>query len=222
MAAGYFEGGESAVERAALEWLEQAPAPALYASDSDHRSAVETYVPVNDEHGGILQRSRQSRVFPRTRPHDECVYYVWQSVPGKDIREGLESVCKKVTRIGHSSSAVQMWVAADGTVLDPNWIPAEGIGDLRMRITGKGTLQMLSDSFNGAPYGNMTRCRARSTRQREDRRQSSKRNCARNFRQAHQRRGVRYLPAGRPIRNDTQRTRRKALSKGRSMPILSC
>ena len=45
-------GGESAVERAALEWLEQAPAPALYASDSDHRSAVETYVPVNDEHGG--------------------------------------------------------------------------------------------------------------------------------------------------------------------------
>jgi CRISPR-associated protein Csb2 len=73
MAAAHFETGADPAERAALEWLEAAPAPALRASDADERTSVRAYVPVNDDHGGILRRVRQERAFPRVRPHDDCV-----------------------------------------------------------------------------------------------------------------------------------------------------
>lgn len=149
LAAGHFEGGEAAGEREALEWLESAPLPSLYASEADDRSAVEAYVPVNDQHGGVLQRPRQARAFPRTRPHEECVYFIWDCEPEAEIRAGLESVCRKVTRIGHSSSAVQMWVARPGEEPAPNWIPGDGLQETRMRVASTGTLRMLEDNFNG-------------------------------------------------------------------------
>lgn len=149
MAAGHFEGGEAAGERAALEWLEAAPAPALRASDADERTIVRAYVPVNDEHSGILRRARQDRAFPRTRPREECVYFIWNGEPGAEIRAALEGLCEKVTRIGHSSSAVQMWVAPEGQEPSPNWIPGEGFQDARMRVTEGGTLRSLEAAFNG-------------------------------------------------------------------------
>jgi CRISPR-associated protein Csb2 len=149
MAAGHFEGGEAAGERAALEWIEAAPAPALRASDADERSIVRAYVPVNDDHGGILRRARQDRAFPRTRPREECVYFVWNGEPSMEIRAALERLCRKVTRIGHSSSAVQMWVVAEGQEPAPNWLPGEGLQDSRMRVTEGGTLRSLEVAFNG-------------------------------------------------------------------------
>jgi CRISPR-associated protein Csb2 len=149
MAAGHFEGGEAAGERAALEWLEAAPAPALRASDADERTIVRAYVPVNDDHGGILRRARQDRAFPRTRPHEECVYFIWDGEPGVEIRSALERLCRKVTRIGHSSSAVQMWVAPEGQEITPNWIPGDGLRESRMRVTESGTLRSLEAAFNG-------------------------------------------------------------------------
>jgi CRISPR-associated protein Csb2 len=149
MAAGHFENGEVPEERAALEWLEAAPAPALRASDADERTTVRAYVPVNDDHGGILGRARQDRAFPRTRPREECAYFIWDGEPGAEIRLALERLCRKVTRIGHSSSAVQMWVAAEGQEPVPNWIPGEGLEDARMRVTERGTLRLLEAAFNG-------------------------------------------------------------------------
>jgi CRISPR-associated protein Csb2 len=149
MTAGYFEGGEGVGERAALEWLEGAPAPSMYASDADERSSVRVYVPANDEHGGILRRVRQDRSFPCARPHEECVYFIWSCEPSAEVREALVNLCRKVTRIGHSSSAVQMWVVPEGQEPSPNWIPGDAVTGERMRVTESGTLQMLEAAFNG-------------------------------------------------------------------------
>jgi CRISPR-associated protein Csb2 len=150
MAAAHFEGDSEPSERAALEWLEAAEPPSMCASDADERSLVRTYVPVNDEHNGIFRRGRQDRAFPRARPHDDSVYFIWNAVPPAGIRAALELVCAKVTRVGHSSSAVQMWVVSEGQEPDPNWHPASGAGDLRVRIAGAGTLRSLERDFNGA------------------------------------------------------------------------
>lgn len=46
--AAWAEAGGDAAERAALEWLEALPPPAIAASDADARRAVTVFVPVND------------------------------------------------------------------------------------------------------------------------------------------------------------------------------
>jgi CRISPR-associated protein Csb2 len=148
MAAAHFESESDSAERIALEWLEAAEPPCMRASDADERTAVRTYVPVNDEHKGIFGRPRQDRAFPRARPHDECVYFIWDAAPPAEIRGALESVCAKVTRVGHSSSAVQMWVVPQGQEPKANWLPTPGSGDLRLRVTGAGTLRSLEKDFN--------------------------------------------------------------------------
>ncbi len=148
MAAAHFETGADPVERAALEWLEAAFPPALRASDADERSIVRAFVPVNDVHGGISQRPRQDRVFPRTRPHDDCVYLIWKAEPTTETRAALGRVCAKVTRVGHSMSAVQMWLVPEGEEPTANWLPSATGPDVRLRVVATGTLRSLEDAFN--------------------------------------------------------------------------
>lgn len=148
LAAAYFESGGGSVERAALEWLEAAGAPGLYASGAHERSTVRAYVPVNDGHGGIEKRPRQDRAFPRVRPHEDCVYLVWEAEPAPEVREALAQLCAKVTRVGHSMSAVQMWLVERGEEPEPNWTP-EAMGEMRIRVASRGTLGMLEAAFNG-------------------------------------------------------------------------
>lgn len=148
MAAAHFETGSDPMERRALEWLEGRLPPALRASDAFERSTVRTYVPVNDEQGGITGRPRQDRTFPKVRPDDECVYFIWDGNPAPEIRAALGQVCNKVTRVGHSSSAVQMWVVADGEEPEPNWIPAVGADGVRLRVAAAGTLRYLEAAMN--------------------------------------------------------------------------
>jgi len=148
MAAAYFETRGDENEREALEWLEQAGAPALSASGDQPRSFVETYVPVNDKHGGIVARSRQSRSFPATRPDRDLVYLIWNSEAPQHLRGALERLCGKVTRIGHSSSLVQMWVADDAATLDAEWQPGDGPFEHQMRVAERGTLAYLEKVFN--------------------------------------------------------------------------
>ena len=148
MAAAHFECGADPAERAALEWLEAAGAPAMRASDADERSTVRAYVPVNDVHGGILQRPRQDRAFPRARPHEEYVHLFWKGTPAAELRSALDRLCGKVTRVGHSSSAVQMWVVPDGHESVPNWLPGESYQDTRLRVPAPGTLRSLEHAFN--------------------------------------------------------------------------
>jgi CRISPR-associated protein Csb2 len=150
MAAAHFETGGDLLERKALEWLEREPAPQFFASEAQHRSIVESYVPVNDHHGGVLRRQKQARGFPRVRPDEDSVYLFWDSEPEIPIRESIERLCAKVTRIGHSSSLAQMWISDAGTAREANWIPDEAKTSERLRVVERGFLEYLEKSFNSA------------------------------------------------------------------------
>lgn len=148
MAATHFETRGNEEERKALEWLETAGAPSINASDGNARSFVETYVPVNDKHGGIVGRSRQPRSFPTVRPDRPFVYLIWDSKVPEHLRDGLQRLCGKVTRIGHSSSLVQMWVVDDAATIEPEWQPSNDAFERQMRVAEPGTLAYLERAFN--------------------------------------------------------------------------
>lgn len=173
MAAAYFQTG-GAKEREALEWLENLnQAPAIKAPEMVERIVVTQFVPVNprleDEKKartkerkdgkrppppvqsapGII-RTRQPRTFARAWLEHDTVFMVWADTnPDESINAALKSLCSKVTRIGHSSSLVQMWVARPGEVGKPNWLPDEDRAVLKLRIATPGTLQELERRYNG-------------------------------------------------------------------------
>jgi CRISPR-associated protein Csb2 len=118
LVAAHWQSGGGDEERQALLWLEQQPTPALLASEADHRPPVTAYVPVNDRPtgSGLLQsapltRNKQPRTFPRVRPHCDTIYLLWETADDCPHLAALQALCAKVTRIGHSSSLVQAWVA---------------------------------------------------------------------------------------------------------------
>jgi CRISPR-associated protein Csb2 len=151
MAATYFETQGDEYEREALEWLEQASAPSVSASDHEPRSFVETYVPVNDKldaAAGSALRARQPRSFATTRPERDCVYLTWSAEVPQHLRAALERLCSKVTRIGHSSSLVQMWLAGEAEEPDAEWRPQDVNSEGQMRIAQPGTLGYLRKEFN--------------------------------------------------------------------------
>jgi CRISPR-associated protein Csb2 len=172
LAAGHYHTGEDAAEREVLLWLEnlQDP-PHLYAPEALQRAVVTQFVPVNprleDEKKqrtkekkdgkrpppplqsaeGII-RTRQPRTFTRAWLTEDTVYLMW---PGVDLPESLgaacASLCGKVTRIGHSSSMVQITVVADGSLPPPNWLPDEAHSTQQLRLASAGTLDLLEASF---------------------------------------------------------------------------
>ena len=160
MAATFFETGEDPDERAALEWLEGLGSPALWASDAAPRTVVTHFVPVNDNAKPVKKnkaltplqsagvgRDRQPRTFPRVRPYDENVYLLWPEAELPERQKpSLERLCSKVTRIGHSSSLVQMWVE-DTPPTEDYWEPAD-FGEMRLRAFGEGTLGYLEEMAN--------------------------------------------------------------------------
>ncbi len=159
MAAAMFETGEDNDERESLLWLEDQGSPGLKASGADFRNAVVHYVPVNDTGGPLkknkpltplqsasIGRDRQPRTFPRVRPNEDVLFLVWpDSNPSDKQRQNLQSICAKVTRIGHSSSLVQMWVEETPPVC--NLIPSD-LGDVRLRVASSGTLRYLESMAN--------------------------------------------------------------------------
>lgn len=84
---------------------------------------------------GVLpeHRSRQPRQFPVAIPHDPQVYFVWPEPPSPEVRVGLESLCSKVVRIGHSASLVQAWV--DDAPPEPNLIPTPAVDQHSLRVS---------------------------------------------------------------------------------------
>jgi len=149
MAATYFETRGSQDERAVLEWLEAAGAPSIKAGNGYPRFDVKTYVPVNDEKYTLpLSRTRQSRSFPTMRLDDPFVYLKWTAAIPKHLQGALERLCNKVTRIGHSSSLVHMWVAEEVASVGVEWQPTNEFSGLRMRIAEPGTLAYLERAFN--------------------------------------------------------------------------
>lgn len=176
LSAAYFEteDGDKAAERAALEWLEELPPPALDASESEKRDVVTHYVPINDsaisgrkkvmelvaaakielaqlKDAGLSQlpefRGRQPRAFPVAIPHRPVIHLIWpDTAPPEPHRHALSALCRKVTHVGHSASFVQMWV--EDAPPEPEWVPNEGLAVHRLRVPGKGRLTYLEARCN--------------------------------------------------------------------------
>jgi CRISPR-associated protein Csb2 len=129
----------------------------MNSPDARPRRVVRHFVPVNDKAGpskAMLQtapiaRDRQPRTFARSWLEDDYVWLIWPNAePSDSIREALATLCSKVTRIGHSSSMVQMWVDDSPQARVPNWIPDENAAVARLRIAMPGTLADLEWCFN--------------------------------------------------------------------------
>lgn len=129
LVASHFETGAEPREREALLWLQslekdgEPAAPCIVAPEAVQRAVVTHYVPVNDRPGpskAMLQsvpltRERRPRTFARAWLADDIVHMVWlDAEPTEMVRDALDALCAKVTRIGHSSSLVQMWIALYG------------------------------------------------------------------------------------------------------------
>jgi hypothetical protein len=165
LAAAWFETGEDVAEGDVLRWLEGLPPPAIAASDASRRTAVHSYVPVNDDGHKVgnpktalamlkkeglaylpQHRSRQPRGFPVAVPHDPTVRLVWQG----DLHgrcDALAVLAAKVTHVGHSASLVQAWVEPDCDV-QVTWEPAAGPAALRLRVPSAGRLDRLAWRYN--------------------------------------------------------------------------
>ena len=96
---------------------------------------------------GVLpeNRSPQPRQFPVVIPHDPTVYLVWSDTPSPEVRDGLESLCGKVIRVGHSASLVQAWV--EDSPPEPNLVPTDAVAQRSMRVSGPGRLEHLTAQY---------------------------------------------------------------------------
>lgn len=165
LAAAFFETGEDPDEGRALEWLHTLPDPQLWLPRRSglRRRVLTVYVPVNDRAEGTallqsvpLARSKQPRTFPTVWVGDQPCFLHWPAAPESDIhRPALARLCAKVTRIGHSASLVQMWVAdalpasEDGF---EGWFPTDGddsdLAPLQLRRIHAGpSLDRLRETF---------------------------------------------------------------------------
>jgi len=168
MAAAHFVTGSDPGEREALLWLESLPPPGLRVPGKIPRAVVTHYVPVNDkpvwkkdpakpqqkpppslQSGPGIMRVRQERTFARAWLDDEPVYLVWpDAIAEPPVAAALQSLCAKVTRIGHSTSLVQMWVARPDEVSELTWVPDDERAELQLRVPGPGTLEDLERRYN--------------------------------------------------------------------------
>ncbi len=159
MVAAHYQTGAKPEERAALLWLEKLPEPPeIFAPEAELCRIVTQYVPVNDKagpskafmHSLPLTRDRQPRTFARASLASETVVLHWpKAEPAPAVRAGLEALCGRVTRIGHSTSLVQMWLGdalPDGLQL---WRPDGERASQMLRVPREGTLAELERSFNG-------------------------------------------------------------------------
>lgn len=150
LAASFFEGGQDPEERAALEWLEAQAAPEIEAGAAWERKGQTPYVPVNDDHGGIVSRSKQDRNFPSLRLDCEMVYLRYSAEPPSEIRQALVRIAGRVTRIGHSSSLAQVTLV-DRPEFRPMLEP-KPYGAKRLRIARPGYLRYLESVFNAEEF----------------------------------------------------------------------
>jgi CRISPR-associated protein Csb2 len=158
LAAAHFLTGEEPAEREALEWIENLPtAPSIVAGEAIARAIVTQYVPVNDKAGPSktllqsipLTRDRQPRSFARAFLDSDTVYLSWPEIdPPEAVRRALESLSAKVTRIGHSSSLVQMWLATANEVGEANWVPDDDRAELYLRVATPRTLDDLERRYH--------------------------------------------------------------------------
>lgn len=190
MAAAWFETGEDEAEGQALRWLETLGDPELVLPCCDRvfsRTVSDCYVPVNDVADPFDQpdkkkpakifmplqsvnigRNRQPRTFPSVWVGDSPCYLHWPSAKAKEVerhRSALEQLCGKVTRIGHSSSLVRMWVEDEvsSSTTTVTWVPDDGLAEWQARRVSEGTLDLLDRLFNRRDRGQYQRISDRIT-----------------------------------------------------------
>jgi CRISPR-associated protein Csb2 len=107
---------------------------------------------VADAIGTIPQfRSKQPRTFPSVYVGEAPCFLHWPDVPDAELQQhkpALAKLCAEVTRIGHSSSLVRMWLAEEPELNGERWIPDDGLANLHLRHFSEGTLAMLERQFN--------------------------------------------------------------------------
>jgi len=178
LAAAHFQTGSDPDERKALLWLQGLErdgdpiAPTVVAHAALQRDVVTRFVPVNprlvDEKKaranerkkdkkpppplqsapGII-RTRQPRTFARAWLEDDTVYLTWPDVQVVEHHDSLARLCAKVTRIGHSTSLVQMWLAEADEPGAATWVPEDARAEIHLRLAPSGTLEYLERQFNG-------------------------------------------------------------------------
>jgi len=174
LAAAHFEDAASdQAEREALLWLEGLRDPSLMLPDQKFvRSCEKAFVPVNDDYsphhknpstGKIsfftrptslpLKRRHAERTYPRVRIGDEPVHLLWREADATKVdqhRPALERLVRRVTRIGHSSSLVQMWLADPAALDKPTFEPDPDWPEYRLRQVRSGALESFEVAFNAA------------------------------------------------------------------------
>lgn len=157
LAAAHFEMDGDAekkrAEREALEWLATLSPPDLVVPNHTARDVLTVYVPVNDGLSGetVPWRSRQPRVFPRVYVGNEPVRFIWNVDPQlySTYLESLKSICRHVTRVGHSSSLV--WVRIEDHTVNPavTHTSDQLHGEYSLRLAHAGAVSKLEQAYNG-------------------------------------------------------------------------
>lgn len=74
-------------------------------------------------------RSGQARAYPSVTPTEPRVTYVWPTGTNDNVVRALDSICARVSRLGHSSSLVSCRTVHDYP--SPNYVPSDGSQVLR-------------------------------------------------------------------------------------------
>lgn len=90
------------------------------------------------------RRTRQVRTFPVAVPGRISLSFAWHAEPRTEMRAGLEALCARVTRLGHSSSLVRCSVTDQS--VEPTLVP-EADGEWVLRVVGEGQLARLEAEF---------------------------------------------------------------------------
>ncbi|MCA9189140.1 MAG: type I-U CRISPR-associated protein Csb2 [Pirellulaceae bacterium] len=152
-------------EGRALRWLETLGDPELSTGkDTGERSDVEMYVPVNDkldlspmtmQSAPALTRDRKARTIPRSWVGNAPCYLRWECEASEQRThlEALDRLCSKVTRIGHSSSLVRMWVSNSIENEDAleRFVPTTSLSDWHARTASSGFLNVLIERYGEGP-----------------------------------------------------------------------
>lgn len=175
LAAAWFKTSEDAAEGEALRWLETLGDPQLHlpcVEAESERLLVTVAVPPNDKielwwkkdgkyrlagikQDGTIDRKPTTRTFPRVYVGNAPCYMLWPEADCTEEQRGsLDRLCAKVTRIGHSSSLVRMWIGTDsepGQAGCEKFIVDDIGAEIHVRQISKGFLGMLIENFGEEP-----------------------------------------------------------------------
>lgn len=173
LAAAYFERKadpeaetpEEQAEREALEWLSAQRNLSLHLPNyCGQRTAVTTYVPVNDSEqlkkkgephsrigeGWEFRRNRQERGFPTVLPDPPTLVYRWEVRDEAAIerhRPALARLAANVSYLGHSSSLVRVGVHPNPPAATLRPAKYEEPAECLLRVPHLGRLQQLSQAY---------------------------------------------------------------------------